>query len=90
MTYHTIMIGDPVWAPVGGGTYGWRAGTVEGIGKARYELTRIKLRFERTSPSARGGPGQVGYRPVKDLVKRNPTLKGKDKPATEARETVPS
>jgi hypothetical protein len=86
MTYHTIMIGDPVWAPLNRGVSGtWRAATVESIGHARYEKTSIKIRF---LPSPCNPHGQLGYRRVSELVKRKPELSGQDKPASEKRQQV--
>ena len=74
-TYHTIQVGDTVWVPIG--TRGWRPATVEGIGKARYENTLIRVRFE---PSKSNAHGQVSRRLISTLVKRDPKLRGADKP----------
>jgi hypothetical protein len=68
-----LAVGGTVWAPMG--SYGFRPGTIIGLGKNRGEHTVVHLSFQT------GGSGQ---RYAGELWWRKPELKGKDKPRMEA------
>jgi hypothetical protein len=67
--WRMLSLGSTVWAPFG--DYGWRPGTVIGLGKNRGDRTVVHLAFET---------GGKGRRAAGKLYWRKPELKGKDNP----------
>lgn len=64
-------IGDPVWARMGG--YGWRPAVIKLVGRTKWIWVDFEAQGKRITITQ-------GKREAKDLLPRNPKLKGKDKP----------